>query len=167
MGMTKANVEDRTIRPASDQRNVGDVTKIGAMDTAKAGSKGLGSGLDVDAPFIGANPGFSDGKGSNDYIPSVEGDANRAAEPFSAPNSPDMSAGEAMEEASVNDGPYGQRVNWPAAADMSTSGGTPKSTTTLVEKTGSVVKFPAAADTVSAGKGKDVMSFVPSGADWK
>jgi len=168
MGMTKTNVEDRTIRAVSEERMVGDVTKISTSDTAKAGSKD--STGTVAAPNYMANPGVSDGKAKNDYIPSTEGDANRAADqiPGQAPNMPDDYAapGGPDEESSVNSGPYGQRVNFPAAADM-TSADIVKSMDTLVQQTGSKISFPVAADQISAGGCKDVKSFVPSGADWK
>lgn len=168
MGMTKTNVEDRTIRPASEARMVGDVTSISISDTAKSGADS--PDISNEAPFIMANPGFEDGKGQNDYIPSVEGDANRAAAPFSAPNAPDESLG-SRDESSVNSGPYGERVNWPAAADGTSAGGA-KSTTSFINDakgiTGAKVSFPAGSDKMSAGSSmKDVKSFVPSGADWK
>jgi len=165
MGMTKANVEDRTIRPAADARMVGDVTKIGPSTTEMSGADS--PDLSVDAPNIMANPGVSDGKGKNDYIPSIEGDSNRASDPLSAENSPNGYAGPVTPESSVNSGPYGARVNWPAAADGVSAGGA-KSTTSFTDGiTGSQVSFPAASDKVSAGSSmKDVKSFVPSGKDW-
>lgn len=162
--MKKSDVRDLTIKPA-ETRTVGDVTSISAGDTAKAGANS--PDLGVDAPNYMANPGVSDGKGQNDYIPSGEGDANRAADeiPGQAPNVPDASAGMPKEESSVNSGPYGKRVSWPSAADGTSAGGA-GSTTTLVQKTGSVVKFPSASDTTSAGGVKDCMSFAKDGKDW-
>lgn len=164
MGMTKAKVENRTIRP--EGRMVGDVTNIGPTDTAKSGAKS--PDISVDSPLFMANPGVSDGKAAN-IAHSGEGDMNRAANPIpgQAANAPDdyASPGGPKEDSSVNSGPYGQRVNWPAAADGTSAGGA-KSTDTLCQVTGAKVAFPAASDKVSAGGVKDAMSFAPDGKDW-
>lgn len=177
--MKKSDVVDRTIRPNQEERMVGDVTKIGTYPSYAAASGTSETVGDAGVPkTIGSPVDGVDGASATDYNPSQahspEGDVNQPAPPASqfdprAAN-PQQQApqDQTRDEGSVNDGPYGERVNFPATADMSTTGGPAKSTTTLSQITGSKANFPPAADTTSAGSSmKDVKSFTPQGGDWK
>lgn len=176
--MKKSDVRDVTIRPNQEERMVGDVTKIGPYGSYAAAAGTDQTVGDAAAPkSIGSPVDGVDGASAHDYNPSQahnpEGDGNLPApaaaqfDPRAADPTTQYPQDQTRDEGSVNDGPYGQRVNFPPAADMSTTGGPAKSTTTLSQVTGSKVPFPPASDTTSAGGAKDVMSFVPDGKDWK
>ncbi len=145
--MKTTDFKDVTIR-TPEARQVGDVISIGPSDTAKAGADSPDLGVQaIPDPFGNTSVEPEDDVAAANSNPSLSGlpvsTGSRSGEPDDLAQ-PKVEAPD--EENSVNDGPYGARVSWPAGADGSSAGGV-KTTDTLVQKTGTIVKFPATSDT--------------------
>jgi len=140
--MKKSDIRDITIR--TDEAR--------AMDTnSKAGIDSV-SGVDVGAPETMGNPSGAPSGGTPVTIPSVAG---LPVGPGGSGSGREQPACVAPSDAdSVQTSPSGRSVSWPDAADRTSAGGA-GSTTTLVQKTGSAVKFPEAADTSMQPKSVD------------
>ena len=140
--------------------DVVDVTIRMVGDNAKAGANAP-SGTDVAAPETSGNPSGAPTGGTPVTIPSVGGLPVGPGGSGSGKDQP-MCPKPADTNSWIAVNP-GQSAGFPPASDQSSAGGI-KTTTTWVQKTGSVQKFPSASDTTSAGGIKMAESFMPDGS---
>lgn len=152
MGMKKSDVKDVTIR------SVGDVTSISVSENKKAGVVSGPAGT-VAAPATSGNLSGAPSALSTinaPHNPSLDGLPLPEKESHEPDDLAQPSMGTTPEADSVQTSPVGKSISFPSASDTKSAGGI-KTVTSLVEKTGAKVSFPAASNTT--GPIKSVTSF--------